>query len=81
MDTEPAQETFLARSDYLGATAEELGQKSACGPVIIQFRFTGPTLAVTFSEMLANHGLPVLLLYCMPLPPLSRNTSIRRAAQ
>jgi hypothetical protein len=29
MDTEPAQETFLARSDYLGATAEELGQKSA----------------------------------------------------
>lgn len=29
MDTEPTRETFLARSDYLGATAEELGQKSA----------------------------------------------------
>jgi hypothetical protein len=29
MDTEPTQETSLARGDYLGATADELGQKTA----------------------------------------------------
>ena len=47
-----------------------LGQKSACGPVIIQFRLTGPTFAVTAGEMFASHGSPVLLRYWMPLPPV-----------
>lgn len=47
-----------------------LGQKSACGPVIIQLRLTGPTLAVTLAGMFASQGSPVLLLYCKPVPPL-----------
>ena len=41
----------------------EFGQKSACGPVIIHLRFTGPTLAVAFGAIPASQGIPVLLRY------------------
>ena len=47
----------------LAAVYTRLGQKSACGPVIIQFRFTEPTFAVTLDGMAASHGNPVLLRY------------------
>ena len=46
-----------------------MGQKSACGPVIIQSRFTGPALAVTLGAIAVSQGMPVLLRYCRPLPP------------
>ena len=39
------------------------GQKSACGPVIIQSRLTGPDWRVTIGEIGISHGIPVLLRY------------------
>jgi len=38
MDTEPTQETFLARAGYLGATADELGQTTAGDKVAAAIR-------------------------------------------
>ena len=44
------------------------GQKSACGPVVIQSRSTWSLFVVMAALMLASHGRFVLLLYWMPVP-------------